>query len=55
LKGIGGCPMAENELVGNINTELLINYFNELKVLHPLNEEALMKSIQLAEEIFETK
>ena len=55
LKGIGGCPMAEDELVGNVNTELLINYFNELKVLTPLNEEALMKSISMAEEIFETK
>lgn len=55
LKGIGGCPMANDELVGNINTELLINYFNELKLLSPLNEEALMSSIQLAEEIFEKK
>ncbi|NJR42607.1 MAG: hypothetical protein HC767_08005 [Akkermansiaceae bacterium] len=29
LKGIGGCPMANDELVGNMNTELMINHFNE--------------------------
>ena len=27
LKGIGGCPMANDELVGNIDTELMIPYF----------------------------
>ena len=53
LKGIGGCPMADDELVGNMNTELLISYFNEQKVLAPLNQEALALSIELAEKIFE--
>src|SRR4029079_621003 len=55
LKGIGGCPMANDELVGNMNTELLINYFNEKKAIAPLNETALMESLQLAEEIFRMK
>jgi hydroxymethylglutaryl-CoA lyase len=55
LKGIGGCPMAEDELVGNMNTELLINYFNERKLLPLLNEEALMESMKMADEIFESK
>ena len=27
LKGIGGCPMADDELVGNMDTELMIPYF----------------------------
>ena len=52
LKGIGGCPMADDELVGNMNTELMINYFNEQKVLPPLNQEALMECMRLADEIF---
>ena len=55
LKGIGGCPMADDELVGNMNTELLINYFNEQKLLPLLNEEALMESMKMAEELFESK
>jgi hydroxymethylglutaryl-CoA lyase len=29
LKGVGGCPMAKDELVGNINSELMIPYFEE--------------------------
>lgn len=27
LKGFGGCPMAEDELIGNMPTENLLNYF----------------------------
>ena len=52
LKGIGGCPMAGNDLVGNINTELMLPYFQTLGRLNPINEEALNHSIQLAGKIF---
>ena len=52
LKGIGGCPMANDELVGNMNTELMIGYFKEQNLLSALNEEALEKSLQLATEVF---
>lgn len=52
LKGIGGCPMANDELVGNMDTELMIPYFNELKLLNTLNKEALQHSSQLAASIF---
>ncbi len=52
LKGIGGCPMANDELVGNMNTELMIGYFEEHSMLPALNKEALAKSLQLAGEIF---
>jgi len=55
LKGIGGCPMAEDELVGNMNTELLINYFNDQQLRPMLNEEALMACMNMADEIFESK
>jgi len=52
LKGIGGCPMANDDLVGNMDTELMIGYFNELNLLKPLNEEALQQSARMAAEIF---
>jgi hydroxymethylglutaryl-CoA lyase len=52
LKGIGGCPMADNELVGNMNSELMINYFEEHNLLSNLNKEALAKSLRIAGEIF---
>ena len=52
LKGIGGCPMANDELVGNMNSELMISYFEENNWLNNLNKEALEKSLRLAAEIF---
>ncbi len=51
LKGIGGCPMANDELVGNMDTEKMIAFFEEESTLH-LNKEALQKSLQLADQIF---
>ena len=32
IKGYGGCPMAKDELTGNMPTEKLISYFNQQKV-----------------------
>ena len=52
LKGIGGCPMAQDDLVGNMNTELIISYLEEKNLLTGLNKEALQKSLELASEIF---
>jgi hydroxymethylglutaryl-CoA lyase len=52
LKGIGGCPMANDELVGNVNTELMIGYFKQHKLLDNLNKDALQESLELASEIF---
>ena len=52
IKGIGGCPMAGNELVGNMDTELLVPYFKELALLNDLNETALQECGKLANEIF---
>lgn len=52
LKGIGGCPMAGDELVGNMDTEWLIRYFGEKGLLGALNGEALAASVRLAEEVF---
>ena len=52
LKGIGGCPMANDELVGNMNTELMIPYFHEKDLLPELDTIALKDSLQIAGEIF---
>ena len=52
LKGIGGCPMADDELVGNMNTELMIPYIEEKGLLSGLNEDALQESLRIAGEIF---
>lgn len=52
LKGVGGCPMAEDKLVGNMNSELMIPYFKELGVLKNINEEELRKAVAMASKIF---
>jgi hydroxymethylglutaryl-CoA lyase len=52
LKGIGGCPMADDELVGNMDTELMIPYFNELGMLNDLNRDALALCSRLSAKIF---
>lgn len=52
LKGIGGCPMANDALVGNMNTEWMIHYFNEKGQLPSLDFEALQNSVSIADEIF---
>lgn len=52
LKGIGGCPMADDELVGNMDTELMIPYFKDLQLLGDLDMDALHECAVLANEIF---
>ena len=52
LKGIGGCPMSGNELVGNMDTILMIPYFKEHNLPGNINEDALTESIRIANDIF---
>ncbi len=52
LKGIGGCPMANDDLVGNMDTELMIPYFKELNVLPDLDLNVLDECSRMAGELF---
>ena len=52
LMGIGGCPMAGDELVGNMDSLLMVDYFKKKNVLTVLNEAALNQSTTIASEIF---
>lgn len=52
LKGIGGCPMAQDELIGNIDTEKMIKYFEEKKLFTQYNQQALAKALVMANSIF---
>ena len=51
LKGIGGCPMADDKLVGNLATEKVINYFGGPAAMK-LDVDALNESLKIANEIF---
>ena len=52
LKGIGGCPMADDELVGNMNTEKMIDFFETKGIPTGINKDALQESLRIAGEIF---
>jgi hydroxymethylglutaryl-CoA lyase len=52
IRGFGGCPMAEDELVGNIATETILAYSHEQQVSLNLDMEAFGKSLKLADHIF---
>ncbi len=52
LKGIGGCPMAKDDLVGNMDSELMIPYFERLGYLGNFDNDALKKAGEIAAKIF---
>lgn len=52
LRGFGGCPMAKDDLVGNMATEEIIRSLDALGVQLTLNREALQKSMQMAADVF---
>jgi hydroxymethylglutaryl-CoA lyase len=52
LKGIGGCPMAGNALVGNMDTEWMVGHFSKKHLLPVLDEVALEAASALAAALF---
>ncbi len=52
IKGIGGCPMAEDELVGNMATENIISWLEQKNVPLHINKEAFAEAWQMAGRIF---
>lgn len=52
LKGVGGCPMADDVLVGNMDSGLMIPYFNELNLPNQLDMKQLAICSKIAEELF---
>lgn len=52
LKGFGGCPMAKDDLTGNMPTEKMIGFFLENKMNLDIQQNELNKSLRMANEIF---
>jgi len=52
LKGFGGCPMATDELTGNMATEDLISYLNSKGEAINLNMEKWQEAIKLSSRVF---
>ncbi len=53
LRGIGGCPMAKEELTGNLATESLIDYLEQIQVQTGLNKDALELAFLRAQTVFQ--
>ncbi len=54
IRGWGGCPMAEDELVGNLATEAILEYLTSQNAQPAINNEAFAKSLTMADSIFST-
>ena len=52
LKGIGGCPMAGDELTGNVDSEWLIAFLENKALLPVLDKAALQEALIMATRIF---
>lgn len=52
INGIGGCPMANDELVGNMDTVEMLHYFSSQGLENHLNKQALGTAMLMANTIF---
>jgi hydroxymethylglutaryl-CoA lyase len=52
LKGYGGCPMAEDVLVGNVAMENLYRFFSEKEAIHHIDADLLSRSLLASSEVF---
>ncbi len=52
VKGYGGCPMAKDDLTGNMPTENLLHYFDSIDVELGLDKTAFFQAMDLSYDIF---
>lgn len=52
INGYGGCPMAEDVMVGNMNTGLMVRFFKEKGYLTGIDDAALARCEAMAANIF---
>ena len=52
MKGFGGCPMAEDELIGNLATENLMSFLYEKEISSNVNLEYFNKALTKAGSVF---
>jgi hydroxymethylglutaryl-CoA lyase len=52
IQGFGGCPMAKDDLTGNMQTENLISYFEEVNAETTIDREAFLTAFEMATRVF---
>jgi hydroxymethylglutaryl-CoA lyase len=52
LRGFGGCPMADDKLVGNIATETIVSFLDNMNIELRLDRKALLEAQSIADGLF---
>jgi hydroxymethylglutaryl-CoA lyase len=52
LKGWGGCPMAEDDLVGNLATEVILDYLDSRGAKPAIDDKSLTNALSMADSVF---
>jgi hydroxymethylglutaryl-CoA lyase len=52
IKGFGGCPMAKDDLTGNMPTEVMLDWFNEHGIETGINKTAFSQSMLMSTLVF---
>lgn len=52
IKGFGGCPMAKDELTGNMPTEIMLDWFDSNNVETGVNMEEFAKALSMSTSVF---
>lgn len=52
IKGFGGCPMAKDDLTGNIATEQMIGYFEEQQIETGLDKQEFARAMEMSLDVF---
>jgi hydroxymethylglutaryl-CoA lyase len=52
IRGFGGCPMANDQLVGNMATETILMYLDNQQVQTGIDKNAFVEAMAMADEIF---
>lgn len=52
IKGYGGCPMAKDDLTGNMPTEIMLHWFEKNNILLPINKNAFIEAMNESNKVF---
>ncbi len=52
IKGFGGCPMAANDLTGNMPTELMLQWFQENEISTGIDNQEFKRAFEMSGSIF---
>ena len=52
IKGYGGCPMAKDDLTGNMPTEVMLHWFENNNILLPIDKNAFIEAMNESNKVF---